>query len=52
MVTGGQRTGDVSIAPPETPEPEPGPGGWVVNRSLAILRTNSPDDANYLAAFL
>jgi hypothetical protein len=50
MVTGGQRTGDVSIAPPETPEPVP--GGWVVNRSLAILRTNSPDDANYLAAFL
>lgn len=50
MVTGGQRMGDVSIAPPDTPEP--GPGGWVVNRSLAILRANSPDNAICLAAFL
>jgi hypothetical protein len=50
MVTCGQRIWDVSIAPPETPEP--GPGGWVVNRSLAILRANSPDDAICLAAFL
>ena len=50
MVTSGQRMGDVSIAPPETPEP--GSGGWVVNRSLTILRANSPDDAICLAVFL
>ena len=42
MVTSGQRMGDVGIAPPKTPEP--GPGGWVVNRSLSILRANSPPE--------
>jgi len=50
MVTSGQRVGDVSIAPPDTPMP--GAGGWVVNRSLTILRANSPDDAICLAVFL
>ena len=50
MVTSGQRMGDVGIAPPKTPEPRS--GGWVVNRSLSILRANSPDDAICLAVFL
>lgn len=50
MVTSGQRMGDVSIAPPQTPEP--GPGGWVVNRSLTILRASTPEDAICLAVFL
>jgi hypothetical protein len=50
MVTSGQRMGEVSIAPPETPEP--GAGGWVVNRSLTILRANNPDDAICLVVFL
>lgn len=50
IVTNGQRMGDVSIAPPETPEP--GAGGWVVNQSLTILRASSPDDAICLAVFL
>ena len=34
MVTSGQRIGDVSIAPPETPKPEA--GGWVVGGESVI----------------
>jgi len=42
--------GKVSIAPEDTPAP--GPGGWVVGQSVAIIRTFGGNDPYQLVVFL
>jgi type I restriction enzyme M protein len=42
--------GKVSIAPEQTPPP--GPGGWVVGQSVAIVRTFGGNDPHQLVVFL
>lgn len=42
--------GKISIAPLDTPPP--GPGGWVIGQTMAVIRTNSDIDPRGLVVFL
>ena len=42
--------GKISIAPPDTPAP--GPGGWVIGQTMAVIRTNGDIDPRGLVVFL
>lgn len=42
--------GKISIAPLDTPPP--GPGGWVIGQTMAVIRTNSGVDPRGLVVFL